>query len=68
METWSRLKVTRGVGGGGQWWKEGEGSRPGTRMDDPQTWTTGEEGGMGGGGQRGKNWENCNTVTIKMIS
>ena len=42
-------------------------------MNDPQTWTTVWEltaevwGGMGGGGQRGKNWDNCNRITIKMI-
>ena len=35
-------------------------------MNDPQTWTTvwglamEMGGGMGGGGQRGKNWDNCN--------
>ena len=23
--------------------------------------------GMGGGGQRRKNWDNCNRITIKMI-
>ena len=23
-ETWNRLKVTRGVGGWGYWWKEGD--------------------------------------------
>ena len=27
METWSRLKVTRGKGGGRQLWKEGEGTK-----------------------------------------
>ena len=25
----------------------------------------GSRGGMGGGGQRGKNWDNCNRITIK---
>ena len=35
-------------------------------MNDPWTWTTvwgqtmGEEGGLGGGCQWGKNWDNCN--------
>ena len=24
-------------------------------------------GGMGGRGQKGKNWDNCNGITIKMI-
>ena len=57
METWSRLKAIRGDGGGGQWWKEGEGIRKRTCMYDPQTqkteWelTVGAGGGMGGGGQ-----------------
>ena len=43
-------------------------------MNDPWTWTTvwelmvGTGGGMSGGGQRGKNWDNCNNrITIKMI-
>ena len=42
-------------------------------MNDPQTWTTvweltaGAGAGMGGGGQRGENWDNCNRMTIKMI-
>ena len=61
METWSRLTVTRGEDRGGQWWKEGEGTRQRTCMNDPQTWTTvwgltvvvGR--GLGGGGQRGEN-------------
>ena len=43
-------------------------------MNDPQTWTTvweltvGAGGGMGRGGQRGKNWDNCNRITIKKVS
>ena len=43
-------------------------------MNDPQTWTkvwelTVESGdGMGGRGQRGKNWDNCNRITIKKVS
>ena len=42
-------------------------------MNDPQTWTTvwelivGAGGEMSEGGQRGKNWDNCNRMTIKMI-
>ena len=24
-----------------------------------------EEGGLDGGGQRGKNWDNCNRITIQ---
>ena len=27
--------------------------------------TVGPGGGKGGGGQRGKNWDNCNRITIK---
>ena len=40
-------------------------------MNDPWTWTTvwglttGAGGGLGGGGQRGKNWGNCNRIAIK---
>ena len=53
--------------------QEGEGTRQRTCMNDPQTWTTGWGltlgigGGMGRGGQRGKNWDDCNSTTIKMI-
>ena len=41
-------------------------------MNEPGTWTTEGEltvevgDGMGGGGQRGKNWNNCNGITIKI--
>ena len=40
-------------------------------MHDPWTWTTGWEltvgvgGGLGEGGQRGGNGDNCNRITIK---
>ena len=40
-------------------------------MNDPRTWTTvweltlGVRGGIGGGGQKGKYWDNCNRITIK---
>ena len=40
-------------------------------MNDLQTWTVvweltlGAGGGMGGREQRGKNWDNCNRITIK---
>ena len=27
----------------------------------------GSEGGMGGEGQKEKNWDNCKSITIKMI-
>ena len=42
-------------------------------MPDLQTWTTvwgltvGAGGGMGGGEQMGKNRDNCNRITIKII-
>ena len=37
------------------------------RMDFLTMWelTVGAGGGLGGGGQRGENWDNCNRVTIK---
>ena len=63
METWIRLTVVRGEEKEGQWWKDGEGTRQRTCMNDPQAWTTGWEltmgvggrcGGMGRGGQRGE--------------
>ena len=37
-------------------------------MNDPGTWTTvwglsvGAGGGLGRGGQRGKNWDNCSRI------
>ena len=42
-----------------------------TCVNDPRTRTTvwgltvGAGGGMGRGGQRGTNWDNCNRITIK---
>ena len=42
-------------------------------MNDPWTRTTvwgltvGAGGGMGRGRQRGKNWDNCNRITIKTM-
>ena len=38
------------------------------RMDFLTMWelTVGAGGGLGGGGQRGENWDNCNRVTIKI--
>ena len=41
-----------------------------TCMNDPWTWTMAWElivgvwGGMGGGWQRGKNWDDCNRIRI----
>ena len=40
-------------------------------MNDPRPWTTrwgltmGAGRGVGWGGQREKNWDNCNRITIK---
>ena len=40
-------------------------------MNDPWTWKIVREltvrvvGGMGRGGQKGNNWDNCNRITIK---
>ena len=45
-------------GRGRSWWKEGEGTRQRTCMNDPWTWTSvwgftvGAGGGLSGGGQR----------------
>ena len=41
-------------------------------MNDPWTWTTVwvltvEVGGGMGGGQKEKNWDNCNRITVKMF-
>ena len=47
-----------------------EGTRQRTCMNDPRTWTrvreltVGVGNGMGGRGQRGKNWDNCNRIII----
>ena len=48
-----------------------ERTSPRTYMNDPWTWTTvwgltvGAGGGIRGGGQRWKNWDNHNRITIK---
>ena len=55
-------------GGGGEWWEEGEGTSYRTCMNDSRTWTSvwgltvGAGRGLGGGGQRGKNWDNSNRI------
>ena len=42
-------------------------------MNDPWTWTAGwglivgAGSGLDGGEQRGKNWDNCNRITIKKV-
>ena len=70
METGNRLTAARRKGVGG-WWKEGEGTSQRTRMNDPWTWTRvwgltmGGRSGVGRGGQRGKNWDNCNRINNK---
>ena len=60
METWSRLTAARGKGREKEWWKQGEGTRQRTCMNDPWTWTilweltVGMGAGLGRGQQRGK--------------
>ena len=64
METWNRVKVT----GVGEWWKEGEGTKQRTCVNDSWTWTmereltVGRRCGLGRGGQKGKKLEQlkCN--------
>ena len=58
----------------GEWWNEEEGISQRTGgMNDQWTWTTvwrwtvGAGGGMDGGGQRGKNWENRINKNNKII-
>ena len=64
METWKRLKVTRGEEGGELWWKEGEGTRQRTCMNDPQDMDNSVGLNCGTGvwdgqsGAKGKNWDN----------
>ena len=59
--------------GGGNWMKDSEGINQRTCINGPWTWTTmwgltvGTGSGLGRGGQRGKNWDNCNRITIKKI-
>ena len=58
-------------GGRDDWWKEGEGACQRTCMNDSWTWTmergltVGERGKLGGGGQKEKNWVNCNRINNK---
>ena len=69
METWNKLTVM--VGG-----ERDNGGKKGTGLDKEHVWVThghgqhcgnwlGAGGGMGGGGKRGKNWDNYNRITIK---
>ena len=61
------------VGGRGIMVERREGTRKISCMNGPRTWTTlwkltvGVGSGMGRGGRRGKNWDNCNRITIKII-
>ena len=54
-----------------EWWEEGEWTSQRTCMNDQGTWTmvwgltVGPWGGLGRGGQRGRNWDNCTRITIK---
>ena len=54
------MTTVRGVGGGGDWLKEGEGISSRRYMMDPWTWTMvcgltmGGRGGLGGRGKMGK--------------
>ena len=54
-------------------WEVGEGTGQRTCMNDPWIWTTvwglavRVGGGLGRGGQRGKNWDNYNRITIKFF-
>ena len=64
METRNSLTMTRGEGGEGEGRIEGEGSSPGTYMDNP--WTTGWGLTVAGQGRAtGENWDNCNRTTVK---
>ena len=72
IETWNRLTAVRGEGEGGTGWKmkglakehicmtHGHGQPCG---DCLREW----EGGLGGGGQRGGNWDNCNGINSKVF-
>ena len=69
METGNRLTAAREQTGRGKGGKKGNGVVR-TCMSDPWTWTmvrgltVGVGDGLGGGGQKGKNWDNCNGITI----
>ena len=70
-EAWKQgadLTVTRKEGEPGQWWKEGEGTRQRTRMNDPWARTT--VWGLTVGAEVGwvkedKGEDNSNRITIK---
>ena len=52
------------------WWTEGEGTSQRTCRNDPWRWTTvwgwrWEWGELGKEGKGGKDWGNCNKVTVK---
>ena len=68
MKTWNRLIAVGGEEGGEKWWKKGGGFSQRTCVNDSWTWTTKRRlwergvGGLGGGGLKGKNWDNCNRI------
>ena len=70
METWNRLIAIVGEEGRGIV-KGREGVSQRTCMNDSWTWTmergltVGERGKLGGGGQKEKNWVNCNRINNK---
>ena len=77
-EAWKHGTDWQHPDGGGEgereeWWKEGEGISLRTCMNDPWTWTTvcgwtvGVGSGLGKGGQRGGNWDNCNIISINFF-
>ena len=59
-------RAVRGEWGRGTGWKKVKGQR--TEMHDPWTWTTmwgftmGTGGRLGGGEQKGKNWDNSYSI------
>ena len=53
--------------------ERGEGTSQRAYMHDPRTWTVvwgltvGIRGELGGGKQREKNWDNCNSINNKIF-
>ena len=71
-ETWNRLTAVGGGGGTEEGLKEGGRSSRRTYRQDLWTCTVAwgfpeaGEGVLGGGGQSGKNWDNCSSINNKM--
>ena len=66
------MKQTDSCQRGGHWLKEGERISQRTNMHDTWTWTTVWEltvgvGSAGWRGERGKNWDNCNSIKSKIF-